>query len=189
MASNQKQTLLELLNDRGYTCISYFDENDDDEKVKAPDSLYLHATKPNSNLVVFWEKENLGVKQEREYWPWCRSHNINRVIIISKKVTSSARKEIEETNLIVHIFSPKELYRNITKHAGFQRMKKLTSDERNILLKRYQFDKLPLLSSSDISCRYYGWVPDDIICINRNWGGKQHSSLYYRRVVPNYQVV
>ncbi len=193
------KTLGQILTDREYKKLQWVhpdceeeaneNMNTNMEEQKFPSHLFLVAVSSESKLAVFWcrNDEKLGVKQEREFWPWCHEENVTNVIVITKSITPSASKGIRESRLRTDIFRPNELYRNITLHEAFPAMRRLEPQEKlNLLSKilRTTIDRLPPLSITDASCKYYGWNPGDIIAIARNWGGKQHPSVYYRHIVP-----
>lgn len=159
------KTLREMLSDRGY------------DEIEKEDASTVIATKSLTNerlLVYFVSDVKVSVKKMKHIKEMVEEgeYNFTHLIIIYKaSITSFAKQFISsDLNLYVQSFSEKELSFNITQHKLVPKHRKCSSEEKNEILKKYKtpFKNYPLISHQDAVCRYYAFVPGDLIEITRN---------------------
>jgi DNA-directed RNA polymerase I, II, and III subunit RPABC1 len=173
-----RNTILEMLKDRDY------DINDSDFNIgfdvfsamfseNKQDLVFNKKNGLNKIYVYFYlESKNFGKKEltnilnfvDEKYG----SDNINVLIILEDKPTSTIQKELEE-NKNIEIFFAKKLMFNITKHVLVPKHKLLNENEIKEILNKYQCKKnqLPKIQYDDPVARYYGANVGDVFEITR----------------------
>lgn len=173
-----RNTLLEMLKDRNYDIndsefnISFdvfsamYSENKQDlvfNKKNEENKIYVHFYIESKN---FGKKEltNILTVIDEKYG----SDNINILIVLEDKPTSTIQKELEENDNI-EIFFAKKLMFNITKHVLIPKHKLLNEIEIKDILDKYQCKKnqLPKIQYEDPVARYYGARVGDVFEITR----------------------
>jgi DNA-directed RNA polymerases I, II, and III subunit RPABC1 len=173
-----RNTLLEMLKDRNYDIndsefnISFdvfsamYSENKQDlvfNKKNEENKIYVHFYIESKN---FGKKEltNILTVIDEKYG----SDNINILIVLEDKPTSTIQKELEENDNI-EIFFAKKLMFNITKHVLIPKHKLLNESEIKEILDKYQCKKnqLPKIQYEDPVARYYGAKVGDVFEIVR----------------------
>ena len=136
----------------------------------------LYEKENGEKLYVYYadapaDKSQLGVDiigdaiQEMD-----RFKSKNGIIITSKQLSSSARKQIEGlVSYNVSIFMEDEMLYDPTAHYLTPEHIGLTPDVQRDLLKRNKInlDQLPIILTSDMIARYYGFKVGQVIQINR----------------------
>ena len=84
-------------------------------------------------------------------------------------------KSYGNTNMILHknlqLFYLKNLVVNVTKHVLVPKHIKISKEEEDVILKRFNIKKkneLPIIKSDDAICQYYNFKSGDIIKILRS---------------------
>lgn len=92
------------------------------------------------------------------------------IIITGEDFTSDARKSLEAlTEPIIQVFFDFQLYVNPTSHYLVPKHTKLSEDERRELLTKSKIQPRQALTLSidDPIVQYYGWLPGDLIRVDR----------------------
>ena len=163
MNANTRTTLVEMLTDRGHSIIEDVDES------------VIIASNPTSNkkIIVYRVQDpKVSVKNIKqlkniidEY-----DHSFSCLIVIYKTSISTFTKQFISTeveDMLVQLYSEKELRFNITKHELVPTHRLLKANEKENLLSRYKLKHLPVILTSDPVCRYYGCLSGDILEITR----------------------
>jgi DNA-directed RNA polymerases I, II, and III subunit RPABC1 len=173
-----RNTILEMLKDRNYDInesefnigfdifSAMYSENKQDlvfNKNNDENKIYVHFYTESKN---FGKKEltNILTIIDEKYG----SDNINILIVLEDKPTSTIQKELEE-NHNIEIFFVKKLMFNITKHVLVPKHKLLNENEIKEILDKYQCKKnqLPKIQYDDPVARYYGAKVGDVFEITR----------------------
>lgn len=92
------------------------------------------------------------------------------IIITNEGFTPDAKKLLDAlTKPIIQVFYDFQLYANPTYHNLVPKHTKLSEDQRRILLTKYKIQPRQItgMSMEDPITRYYGWLPNDLIKIDR----------------------
>lgn len=110
------------------------------------------------------------------------------VIIIPEDFSSKAREHITKSLLFkVQIFKDNELDFNPTLHMLVPKHSLATEEEKKEVLKRYQYNKLPMILTGDAIAKWYSFEIGDLVKIDRvRWTEEDmvQRYKYYRQVVP-----
>jgi DNA-directed RNA polymerase I, II, and III subunit RPABC1 len=163
MNINTRTTLIEMLNDRGHT------------DIEDVDACLLIASDPLSGkkiMVYKFQDPKVSVKNIKQLKNIIDNyeHTFSCLIVVYKTSISTFAKQFISTevdNILVQLFSEKELRFNITKHELVPSHKLLSVIEKANLLTKYKLKHLPVILISDPVCRYYGCLPGDIVEITR----------------------
>ena len=160
-----KQTITELLQDRGFTSLNQVEE----EIIIASNSL-------GEKIIVYYvldPKVNVkNIKSIKTNIETYGTTNLICLIVIYKfTITTFAKQFISSdvNDLFVQLFSERELAYNVTKHEFVPKHTVLCTLEKNEILKKYktQSKNFPSILSTDPICRYYGCLPGMMIRIDR----------------------
>jgi DNA-directed RNA polymerases I, II, and III subunit RPABC1 len=171
-----RTTILEMLKDRNYPV----NDNDFNLPFDAFSAMFsenkqdlVYDNGKNKVYVHFYiESKNFGKKELNNILSFVsekyNDDNINIIIILEDKPTSTIQKELEE-NENIEIFFAKKLMFNITKHVLVPKHKLLNEKEVNEVLDKYQCKKsqLPKIQYDDPISRYYGARKGDVFEIVR----------------------
>lgn len=94
----------------------------------------------------------------------------NGILITPLPLSSSAKKKIEELlSYNIHIFQENEMAYDPTEHYFTPEHRPLSTEEQRDFLKRnnISIDKLPIMLTTDMISRYYGFRPGQVIEIKR----------------------
>lgn len=174
-----RQTLIEMITDRGYNIpesemisfeefvIKYNNRNLD---------IYINDEFKNKKIYVYFHNDlknfskadlkNIMQKVSNQY----EDEDINLILILKDKENSAISKELtKEIYKNVEIFLRKNMMFNITKHEYVPKHIILTKEEEEELLEKYNTTKgkLPKISKSDPIAKYYGMKSDQICKIIR----------------------
>ncbi len=159
----------EMLTDRGYNSIRYFESN-------------IIATNDNDeSIIVFLVNFKINIEYLKEYIEILKLQNINKGIIVSTNdITSKGKYLVDMINssgeMLIEIFNASDFRYNKTKHCLVPKHIKLNKIEADMIIQKYS--KLSEMLISDPISRYYGFIKGDIIKIIRNNG-----EIFYRIVV------
>ena len=109
--------------------------------------------------------------------------NYHKIIIVPN-LTKKIVKQIRSTSHYnAEIFNEYELLEDISKKVFVPKHILLSDEEKEQILKTYQYSELSKIFDTDMMARYYQMKPDDIVKIIRpsiNSG----ECIFYRHVVP-----
>ena len=188
-----RQTLLEMIGDRGYTVpdiekitfeefnIKYNNKNidiyiKDEEKNK---SFYIHFHNENKNFSKS-DLKNIMQKIISIYG----DETINLILLLKEKENSTVSKELsKDIYKNIEIFLRKNMIFNVTKHIYVPQHILLTKEEEVKLLETYNTTKgkLPKIFKTDPIAKYYGMKNDQICKIIRK-SPEVGEYVYYRLV-------
>jgi len=163
-------TLQEMLHDRSYHTI-----------VKTPTGFEAQCPSGRVHAVVL-EDEKLSIKTLRGMLT--SSDNWKLIIVCMLGPTSFTRREIQEKQYNVELFSAEDCLINVSRHKYTPRMRKLTESEKVSLfasLGSADGSAFPKMLRADPVCRYYDFRKGDVIHISRTTG-YQEMGDYYRIV-------
>jgi DNA-directed RNA polymerase subunit H (RpoH/RPB5) len=111
----------------------------------------------------------------------------NGILISAKNLSPSARKKIESLlNYNIHFFLESEMIYDPTEHYFTPEHRVMEVEEQRQFLSRnnLSIDQLPIILTTDIISRYYGFVPGQVIEIKRFnlYDSIVQNSLAYRAV-------
>jgi DNA-directed RNA polymerase I, II, and III subunit RPABC1 len=174
-----RQTLIEMITDRGYNVpesemisfeefvVKYGNRNLD---------IYINDEFKNKKIYVYFHNDlknfskadlkNIMQKVSNQY----EDEDINLILILKDKENSAISKELtKEVYKNIEIFLRKNMMFNITKHEYVPKHIILTKEEEDELLEKYNTTKgkLPKISKSDPIAKYYGMKSDQICKIIR----------------------
>ena len=164
MNANVYKTLKEMLCDRGYDHIESEDMN----------TIISKNLSTNQRLLVYFVFDiKVSVKKMKHIKEIVEgdSNFVCLVVVYKASITSFAKQFIStDLNLYVQSFSEKELSFNITKHTLVPKHRRLSTDEKNEIMKKYKtpLKNYPLISHQDAVSRYYAFVPGELIEITRD---------------------
>lgn len=108
------------------------------------------------------------------------------IVVTAKPRTPPAAKQLKLLRTRVTSFTVVELMRPVILHSHHDPHRRLAKTEVVPWLKQYSitkpFQQLPLLLTTDIVTRFYGWAAGDIIEIMRTYGKGMEPTPYYRIV-------
>ncbi|PQQ14956.1 DNA-directed RNA polymerase V subunit 5C [Prunus yedoensis var. nudiflora] len=203
-----RRTAMEMLSDRGCDVSdsdlslsltefhSQFGPNPDLQQLSI--CVSLRSTPSKKIVVIFCGTEEIR-KQTMcgIYAGLPNKENIHRLILVlQSKMNSYARKELEKYPFKVETFHICDLLVNITKHALKPKLEILTAEEKNKLLRKYNWktsswfkwfpplvgSKLPQMLETDGIARYYGLEKGKVVKVTYR-GGVIGSHKTYRCVV------
>jgi DNA-directed RNA polymerase I, II, and III subunit RPABC1 len=158
------EIMVEMLNDRGYTYIEYPTEN----------TMNARNSYDKRILVYFVMSPKVSIKKIKLIKDIIEQDHegYSCLIIVCKgSITSFARQFIttDVNNLMVQVFSEKELSFNITKHELVPIHELLTEQETTQIKKKYKttLKHFPNMLITDPVAKYYGYVPGNLIRIIR----------------------
>jgi len=187
-----RQTLLEMIEDRGYfvpdiekitfeqfvikydnKTLDIYIKNDKNSKI-----FYIHFHNENKNFSKS-DLKNIMQKIISTY-----DENINLILLLKEKENSAVSKELsKDMYKNVEIFLKKNMIFNVTKHIYVPKHILLNKEEELELLEKYNTTKgkLPKLSKTDPIAKYYGMKNDQICKIIRK-SPEVGEYVYYRLV-------
>ncbi len=181
-------TLLQLLQDRGYTIDQKWLSLNSLESLssqfknpKDPDVNILHFKASNlitnNSILIFWfDEEKLGVKQLKQYMDAMDKQKIDQCLVICKySITMFGKKALEDFNTMfptkyMEYFEYSDLLINITKHNLVPNHVILSEQEKKDLIQKYNLKKesqLPKMHRTDPIARYYGLRKGNIVKVIR----------------------
>jgi DNA-directed RNA polymerase subunit H (RpoH/RPB5) len=178
-----RETIIEMLNDRGYNLSNYLIEITLDEiKASYAKNNINLSTQDGKINTIFWD-EPLNISKINNYITKLKNENLNLVLVIlgrnnvNDEITISQKRNLDNIfgKINYEIFYIDELVFNVTKHHYVPSHVLLSEKESEIIFNSYG-KNLPLIDKSDIIVRYYGGKIDDIFKIIRS------NNLYYRKV-------
>ena len=188
-----RQTILEMINDRGITIpesenisfeefeIKYNNKNLDiyinDELISKKIYVYFHNEIKNYSKS---DLKNIMQKISNQY----EDSNIGLILLLRDKENSAITKELnKDLYKNVEVFLRKNMIFNITKHDYVPKHILLTKEEEKELLEKYNTTKgkLPKISKTDPISKYYGMKTDQICKIIRK-SPEVGEYVYYRLV-------
>lgn len=154
----------EMLHDRGF---------DDIESTE--DSMIIAKNHNDQRILVYFvSAAKVSVKKIKEIKDLIEedSRDFYCLILVYKgSITSFAKQFIttDVNNVLVQVFSEKELAFNITKHSLVPAHKLLSEVEKQEVIKRYKTKSknFPDLLCTDPVSKYHGFVPGNMIQITR----------------------
>ena len=180
-----RQTILEMIVDRGYTIpeieqitleefiIKYNNRNID---ININDKIYVYF---HNDTKSFSKKDLLSIMNKH-----IDNNNINIILLLRDKENSAITKELsKEIYKNVEIFLKKNMIFNPTKHVMVPKHILLTKEEEVELLFKYNATKgkLPKMSKMDPIAKYYGMKNDQICKIIRK-SPEVGETTYYRLI-------
>jgi DNA-directed RNA polymerase subunit H (RpoH/RPB5) len=178
-----RETIIELLNDRGYDLTNYLIEITLDEiKASYMKNKINLLTQDGKINTIFWD-EPLNISKINNHISELKKENLNLVLLIlgrnnvDDEITISQKRNLDSIfgKIDYEIFYIDELVFNITKHHYVPSHVLLNEKESEIIYNSYG-KNLPLIDKSDIIVRYYGGKIGNIFKIIRP------NNLYYRKV-------
>ncbi len=175
-----RATIIEMLNDRGFSVSKYMKEDnlsislDKIEKQYKADNIDLNI----DNVRTFFWDEKINHSKLGKFMKKIKKTVPELVVFIFQNELSNSqlnniKQELNEIEF--NIFQIKELLFNVTKHHMVPEHVLLNEKEAQTIYSAYGLN-LPLLSNTDIICRYYGGKNNDIFKIIRP------NNIYYRKV-------
>jgi DNA-directed RNA polymerase I, II, and III subunit RPABC1 len=175
-----RATIIEMLNDRGFSVSKYMKEDyvnislDEIEKQYKADNINLNIESANT---IFWDdKVNLS-KIGKIIKNIIKKNPILVILVFRDELTTSQLANIKQEfgDIEFNIFKINELLFNITKHHMVPQHVLLNETETKLIYSTYGLN-LPLISNTDVVCRYYGGKNDQIFKIIRP------NNIYYRKI-------
>lgn len=175
-----RQTVLEMISDRGYAIppdmlqvsfeqfsVQYDAKSIDlyiqDETKEKPYYVYFHTdTSFGKN-----DMKNVVQKITNQY----QNENMGIIILLKDKESTSIQKEKSKAIYKnVEFFEQKKMTFNITKHVFVPKHVIMTPEEEAEVVEKYETpkSKFPKISVSDPVAKYYGMKPDQMCRIIRN---------------------
>lgn len=156
---------IEILSNRNYTLVN------------ESNNYILMKDQNNNHILVFNCNDNLTIQYMKIYMKTMIDNDINHCIIIYKdKITPSAKKIINISELEIEVFTNIEMSINITKHKYYSPHIKLNDNEKKQLLNKYG-NHLPIILKSDPVVRYLNFKKGDVLKIIR-----KNDYIHYRLV-------
>jgi DNA-directed RNA polymerase subunit H (RpoH/RPB5) len=178
-----RETIIEMLNDRGYNLTNYLIEITLDEiKASYMKNKINLLTQDGKINTIFWD-EPLNISKINNHISKLKKESLNLVLLIfgrnnvDDEITISQKRNLDSIfgKIDYEIFYIDELVFNITKHHYVPSHVLLNEKESEIIYNSYG-KNLPLIDKSDIIVRYYGGKIGNIFKIIRP------NNLYYRKV-------
>jgi DNA-directed RNA polymerase I, II, and III subunit RPABC1 len=188
-----RQTLLEMIEDRGYFvpdiekitfeqfAIKYDNKNID---------IYIKDEEKNKTFYVYFHNENKNFSKSdlkniiQKMITTYGDETINLILLLKEKENSAVSKELnKDMYKNVEIFLKKNMIFNVTRHIYVPKHILLNKEEETDLLEKYNTTKgkLPKLSKLDPIAKYYGMKNDQICKIIRK-SPEVGEYVYYRLV-------
>jgi DNA-directed RNA polymerase I, II, and III subunit RPABC1 len=187
-----RQTVLEMLEDRGYTIPEYekvsFEQFIIKYNNKALD-IYINDESLNKKIYVYFHNEvknfsKSDLKIMQKVVDQYQDEDINLILILRDKENSAVTKELnKEAYKNVEIFLKKNMIFNITHHVFVPKHIILSNGEEKELLEKYNTTKgkLPKISKTDPIAKYYGMKTNQICKIIRR--SPEVGEYFYYRLV------
>ena len=188
-----RQTILEMINDRGITIPESENISFEEFEIKYNNKnldIYINDELINKKIYVYFHNEiknysksdlkNIMQKISNQY----EDSNIGLILLLRDKENSAITKELnKDLYKNVEIFLRKNMIFNITKHDYVPKHILLTKEEEKELLEKYNTTKgkLPKISKTDPISKYYGMKTDQICKIIRK-SPEVGEYVYYRLV-------
>ncbi len=178
-----RETIIEMLNDRGYNLTKYSVEITLDEIKESYTKNKINLSTQDGKInTIFWD-EPLNISKINNHVTKLKKDNLNLVLVIlgrnnvDDEITISQKRNLDSIfgKINYEIFYIDELVFNITKHHYVPTHILLNEKESEIIYNSYG-KNLPLIDKSDIIVRYYGGKIGNIFKIIRP------NNLYYRKV-------
>ena len=178
-----RETIIEMLNDRGYNLTKYSVEITLDEIKESYTKNKINLPTQDGKInTIFWD-EPLNISKINNHITKLKKDNLNLVLVIlgrnnvDDKITISQNRNLDSIfgKIDYEIFYIDELVFNVTKHHYVPSHVLLNEKEAEIIYNSYGTN-LPLIDKSDIIVRYYGGKIGNIFKIIRP------NNLYYRKV-------
>lgn len=178
-----RETIIEMLNDRGYNLTKYSVEITLDEIKESYTKNKINLSTQDGKInTIFWD-EPLNISKINNHITKLKKDNLNLVLVIlgrnnvDDEITISQKRNLDSIfgKINYEIFYIDELVFNITKHHYVPTHILLNEKESEIIYNSYG-KNLPLIDKSDIIVRYYGGKIGNIFKIIRP------NNLYYRKV-------
>jgi DNA-directed RNA polymerase subunit H (RpoH/RPB5) len=156
------QTLVEMLNDRGFVL-------NNDNLIATKDNQIIH--------IKILDQKKIGKREIINIIEEMNEEEIEHLIlVIPQKLTPLALQELKMSNKEIEVFLYKELVFNITKHYTQPKIELLTPKKKKELIKDIKSSQLPIILKSDPIARYYNAKPGMVFKFQR-------PTIYYRIVV------
>ena len=188
-----RQTILEMINDRGITIPESENISFEEFEIKYNNKnldIYINDELINKKIYVYFHNEiknysksdlkNIMQKISNQY----EDSNIGLILLLRDKENSAITKELnKDLYKNVEVFLRKNMIFNITKHDYVPKHILLTKEEEKELLEKYNTTKgkLPKISKTDPISKYYGMKTDQICKIIRK-SPEVGEYVYYRLV-------
>lgn len=178
-----RETIIEMLNDRGYNLTKYSVEITLDEIKESYTKNKINLPTQDGKInTIFWD-EPLNISKINNHVTKLKKDNLNLVLLIlgrnnvDDEITISQNRNLDSIfgKIDYEIFYIDELVFNVTKHHYVPSHVLLNEKEAEIIYNSYG-KNLPLIDKSDIIVRYYGGKIGNIFKIIRP------NNLYYRKV-------
>ena len=157
-----KQTVFEMLRDRGYKNID-----------EIAGGKLIAKTNDITTLIYACKEDKSGIKSYKQALKLINENKCNALIFIYRTcITIFAKNEFEKLvndNIKIELFSESELSFNITKHVLVPSHELLKQEEKINVLRDLRIDpkSLPVLTITDPVARYYNYKRGDVIRITR----------------------
>ncbi|KNA07533.1 hypothetical protein SOVF_170940 [Spinacia oleracea] len=168
-----RKTVMQMLNDRGYLVtddeinmtkqqfIEHYGDN------MSRDDLFLFKNKRNDTsdqIMVFFvipetSKQAIGIGPLRKCFERMEAEKVYRaILVVEQRLTPSAKKVCEITNIRMEVFQDSELLYNVTEHDLVPEHQVLTDGEKKAVLEKYgvKETQLPRMLVTDPIARHYG---------------------------------
>ena len=158
MSTVIRETLFEMLKDRGYTIPRNISGNFTCNKGKF------------TTLVYFSTEESIGIKSLKKIAERMESTGINSTILIYKKtITSSGKAFMDKKTTTIEAFKEDDFLVNITKHELAPMYKVLSYQEKKQLVVDLHTSEtlFPRIQFSDPVARWYGMKRGDVLQVVR----------------------
>lgn len=131
--------------------------------------------------LIYRPETRINIQAARELQAFCQQWQVHRLLIISEtNLTSSAKATISKSYPYFHHLRPRQLERCYIHHHLVPEQVRIPPEA---LPYRYITPKqLPHMRHDDVICKFFGWVPGDIIRSKRVFGNGLEARYYYRYV-------
>lgn len=184
-----ENVLREMLHDRGFVPITERVHDNVFQSNKVPLVVGERET-DNKKCFVYWLWDpKLGINPLRELIQKAEGESgfHSLIIVCNQGATPFTERTIRDRgwDRVVNVFKTQEVQRNVTRHSLVPRHVLCSSDEMDMVRKRYNIDnvdKLPYISDRDPVMRYYNFGPGGVVRIERV-SGLLEMQRYYRHIV------
>jgi DNA-directed RNA polymerase I, II, and III subunit RPABC1 len=188
-----RQTLLEMINDRGFYVPDIEKITFEEFSIKYDNKnldIYIKDEENNKIFYVHFHNENKSFSKSdlknimQKLITTYGNENINLILLLKEKENSAVSKELcKDIYKNVEIFLKKNMIFNVTKHIYVPKHIILTKEEEAELLEKYNTTKgkLPKISKTDPIAKYYGMKNDQVCKIIRR-SPEVGEYVYYRLV-------